>query len=180
MMNEGLNNRMVKLSGTTVKEIVCAKCRTKYAYAINRTAQGYGTTLYNADDEGAMKQAKENAQAILKNTLETAIELVPCPHCGDYQPDMVASLKNVHLKWLYLPAAASLLAGILAGFLAYAQSSSILMYCAAAFVLAAAGLVVFRLQAASAVNPNAGDPKERIELGQRLVLFKNDTRRPEA
>ena len=105
MTNEGLNNRMVELSGTTVKEIVCAQCRTEYAFAVNRTVQGFGTSLYNADDEGAMKRANENARAKLKDALETAVELVPCPNCGAYQPDMVAFQKNAHLKWLYLPAA---------------------------------------------------------------------------
>jgi hypothetical protein len=179
-MNGGLNNRMVQVSGTTIKEIICAKCRTKYAFAVNRTAQGYGTSLYNADDQGAKKRANENAQANLKNSLENALELVPCPNCGDYQPDMVAFLRNAHLKWLYLPAAVFLVAGALAGVLTFAQSSSIMMYCAAALILVAAGLVVFRLRAASTIDPNAGDPKGRIELGQRLVLFKNDTRRREA
>ena len=70
MMNEGLNNRTVELAGTTVKEIVCVKCRTTYAFAVERTAEGYGTSLYDADDEGAMKRAKENAQAKLKHSLE--------------------------------------------------------------------------------------------------------------
>jgi hypothetical protein len=173
MVNGGLNKRTVKLSGTTIKEIVCAECRTKYAFAVNRTVEGYGTSLYNADDEGAMERANENAQAKLTNSLENALELVPCPHCGAYQPDMVAFLKNAHLKWLYLPAAAFLVAGVIAGFLAYTQSSSMMMYSAATFILIAAGLIVFRLQAASNIDPNVGDPKERIELSRRLVLFNN-------
>jgi hypothetical protein len=80
MINEGLNNRTVKLSGTTIKEVVCAKCRTTYAFAVKRTVEGYGTSLYNADDEGAMKRANENAQANLKNSLENALELAPCPN----------------------------------------------------------------------------------------------------
>ncbi len=93
---------------------------------------------------------------------------------------MIASLKNVHLKWLYMPAAVFLAAGAVAGFLASAQSSPIATYCAAALILLAVGLIVFRLRAASAIDPNAGDPRERIELGQRLVLFKHDTQRREA
>ncbi len=175
-MNQGLNNRTVRLSGATIKEIVCAKCRATYAITVNRTVEGYGTSLYNADDEGAMKRANENAQANLKNSLENAVELAPCPNCGAYQPAMVAFLKGAHLKWLYLPAAVFLIAGAFAGFLAYLQSSSVMMYSAGALILAGVGLIVFRLWAASTLDPNAGDPKERIELGQRLVLFKKDAR----
>jgi hypothetical protein len=179
-MNGGLNNRTVKLSGTSIKEVVCANCRTTYAFAVKRTVEGYATSLYNADDEGAAKRATENAQANLKSALENAIELAPCPNCGAYQPAMIAFLKNAHLKWLYLPAAAFLVAGVFAGFLTYVQSSSVAMYSAAALILAGVGLIGFRLRAASTVDPNAGDPKERIALGQRLVLFKkeNATRKP--
>jgi hypothetical protein len=173
-MNEGLNNRTVKLSGTTIKEIVCAKCRTTYAFSVKRTAQGYGTSLYNADDEGAMKRANENAQANLRQSLENAVELVPCPNCGAYQPAMVAFLKNVHLKWLYLPAAIFFVAGVVTGFLAYVQSSSVMEFSAAALILVGVGVIVFRLRAASTLDPNASDPKERIALGQSLVLFKKD------
>ena len=174
MMNGGLNNRMVELSGTTIKEIACAKCRTTYAIAVKRTVEGYGTSLYNADDEGAMKRANENAQAKLTNSLENALDLAPCPNCGAYQPAMVAFLKNAHLKWLYLPASVFLGAGVFAGFLMYVQSSSVMMFIAAALILVGVGLIVFRLQAAAALDPNAGDPRERIALGQRLVLFKKD------
>jgi hypothetical protein len=174
MMNQGLNNRMVRLSGTTIKEIVCAKCRTTYAFTVNRTVEGYGTSLYNADDEGAMKRANESAQANLKHSLENAIELAPCPNCGAYQPAMVAFLKNAHLKWLYLPAAAFLVAGVFAGFLTYVQSTPVVMFSAAALILVGVGLIAFRLRAASTFDPNAGDPKERIALGQRLVLFRKE------
>jgi hypothetical protein len=174
MMNEGLNNRTVTLSGTSIKEIVCAKCRTTYAFAVKRTVEGYGTSLYNADDEGAMKRANESAQAKLGHALENAVELAPCPNCGAYQPPMVAFLRNVHLKWLYLPAAVLIVAGVVVGFLPYAQSNSVMMFLTAALVLVGVGLIVFRLRAAATFDPNAGDPKERIALGQRLVVFKKD------
>ena len=173
-MSGGLNNRKVTLSGTSIKEIVCVKCHTTYAFSVSRTAEGYGTSLYNADDEGAMKRANEHAQANLAISLENAVELVPCPDCGSLQPDMVAFLKGAYLKWLYLPAAALLVAGVFAGVLAFAQSSLVMTCAAAALALAGAGLIFFRIRATSTYDPNAGDPKERIALGQRLMLFKKD------
>lgn len=64
------------------KEHKCAGCGSTYAYVLKREVKGQG-----ASSEASEKAASKN----FDKALEREVDAQPCPTCGLYQPDMVAS-----------------------------------------------------------------------------------------
>jgi hypothetical protein len=163
----------VQLTASIVKEVVCEKCRTQYFYAVQCTESGLGTTVYGIDEQGAQDRARRSAGAKLENALNCAIDLVPCPNCGTYPPDMVNLLKNAHMKWMALlgwllvVVAPVLLVASLAG-------KPVLALASIAIGLAGLGLIMGRRMSAARYDPNAGDAEERKQIGRNLAFVKND------
>ena len=86
---------------TAVKEVTCQHCQAEYLYVIERTAIGQATTLYHFNEEGARDRSQTRAQTNLQ-VIEKDFDLVPCPNCGSYQPQMVAFLRRTQHFWMFL------------------------------------------------------------------------------
>ena len=168
-------NYTTQLTASVVKEVVCEKCQTHYAYAIQTTQSGTGTSLYGIDGQGAADRSVGNAAAKLQSVLSGAFDLVPCPNCGTYQAEMVQFLKNSHLKWM---AALGWLFIILALiFLIVTLASSGVVYAgtAVAFFLAGVGLIVYRNRSKAGFDPNEDDVEDRKKIGCARALRKEVT-----
>lgn len=167
-------NYTAQMSATAVRDVTCEKCRTRYAYAIKRSDFGTGTSIYGLDDAGAERRAANQAAERLREALDNAIELVPCPNCGHYQPDMSAFLKRAHLKWLAVLGGLMIivaLAGVGAGF--FKESLLLVAFGLASLVLGIA-MILYRQSEVQKYDPNAGDPEARKELGRSLAFMKQE------
>jgi hypothetical protein len=170
--------QIISSSSTTVREVTCANCGTEYAYALSRTESGTGTSPYGLDDDGAKHRALKTASSKLDNSLDCAFELVPCPQCGDYQPEMVAFLKNSYRKWLYIPAALLFLVAVAALVRAVMlRGNGVLISIAIVCIAAGIYFVKWRWREAASHDPNQGDSTTRIEQGKRLALVKQEDHR---
>jgi hypothetical protein len=85
-------------SGSRTKRERCAGCSCVFEYVIRREVQGGGHSAFYSNNAGAEAIAKIRARANLSRALDEAIELVHCPACGIYQPDMVQVLRERHGK----------------------------------------------------------------------------------
>jgi len=162
----------VEVVATMVKEVICEKCQTRYAYSLKRKEFGSGTSLYGVDNAGAQARAVDAAHANLQNALDNAIEMVPCPNCGLYQSAMVEFLKKSHLKWLYLVAGFLFVCGFVVLVRAFMLGNMALVPASVGCFAVAAGVVIFRLWSAAGFDPNTGDPADRIQLGKSLALVR--------
>lgn len=74
------------------KEHACITCGTKFRYLFNRTKQGQGATP---------DAANNNAHQAVIKALEKEVDMQPCPGCGVYQPDMIASRRSSRHWWTF-------------------------------------------------------------------------------
>lgn len=68
------------------KEHACCYCGAAYRYLLKKKQSGYGAT--QPDAVGA-------ARATAVRSLRSAVEMMPCPSCGHYQPDMIGGRRLV-------------------------------------------------------------------------------------
>jgi hypothetical protein len=94
------------------KEHTCLACGQQFRYLFKRTKKGTGGT------EAAASQA---ANAAVMKALRSEVDMRPCPACGLYQPDMVASRRALY-HWIFFGVAAAALALIIILALAEAVS----------------------------------------------------------
>jgi hypothetical protein len=170
------NKYTARRTADILKEVTCEKCGTQYMYGMQRTEEAQGVSLYGLDDQGAQDRAVQAANENLQRALESAFELVPCPQCGAYQSQMIAFLKNAHLKWLSFLGAV-LAAGAIVfyfGALAAEKSSVFAGTGSLSMLVAGIGMIVFKRWSASRMDPNAGDPEPRRQLGKKLATLKED------
>ncbi|MGL4555323.1 MAG: hypothetical protein ACRC33_29500 [Gemmataceae bacterium] len=102
------------------KEHSCISCGTKYRYLFKRTKQGQG---------GTPDGASANAHNAVIKALEHEVDMHPCPGCGTYQPDMIASQRSGRHWWTFwcsLPAFLLLVILILADVVPYPTGSWLL------------------------------------------------------
>lgn len=72
-------------SGDSHRDITCEKCGRRFLYGVTCTGVGVGRSYYMANDPGAKREARRNAERDLERQLTTAVVPMPCPGCGDYQ-----------------------------------------------------------------------------------------------
>lgn len=82
------------VSGSARRHVQCVGCAHKYEYVLQRSAYGGGHSAFFLANESASYKAKERARANLAKALDEGIEVVFCPACGIYQPEMISLLKN--------------------------------------------------------------------------------------
>jgi hypothetical protein len=197
---EGLNpNRHAHATakGTAVKEAKCEQCECEYTYLVFRRAIGKSTAFLVADHETAQARANDDLYELLKS----ACDPVPCPNCGWYQRDMVARARQLRFGWLSIPSRVFfVISCILLPFVAlfaavwleekdrYAELGlttmerqdaetllvSLLLW-GAALILAAV-LLILRFLLPRFYDPNAADPKRRIDLGRYRAVTKEALR----
>lgn len=86
------------LTGVTLKVVECKGCGGSFVYRMERRANGYASNLLWLDGDGARERATKEAEKQLEKALNKGCDLVPCPGCGCYQPDMVQR-KRTRIMW---------------------------------------------------------------------------------
>lgn len=77
--------------------VVCDTCRHEYGYVMVRSAShtvGGGSGVVDGREQD---HADEAARSKLERLHSKDFAPVPCPSCGDYQPEMVEKLRDQHL-----------------------------------------------------------------------------------
>jgi hypothetical protein len=152
------------VTGFSARGVRCAHCGEEYVYDVRRDASGTAMSR-NSLDGGAQHLASARAHDELSQKLQGAVDLVPCPTCGGYQPDMAAHMRRQRLRWLmHLGVFALLVAVAPAGMLLAGKGDrdSLLV---TTTVTAGLGAVLLLLRAAflAVYNPNGGDPEPRMQ-----------------
>ncbi len=159
------------------RPVCCAHCGQHYIYDMNAQGVGVGTAHGGQGRDLAQQRSSENARAQAEAKLADAIDCVPCPSCGAYQPDMVAVMKKNHRRWLaHAGYSALLLALGLFGLSLMAKKVHGPSVLTAAGALGGVGFSLLTLRAflANRYDPNAGDPAERRLLGQARAYRPED------
>src|SRR4051794_26888946 len=81
-----------RATGTRAVPVECALCGRKFSYLLKRTAFASCSQLVSITDH-EKKGTDARAQAWLQQRLAREFDPVPCPGCGDYQPEMAKQLK---------------------------------------------------------------------------------------
>ena len=170
-------------SGATLKEVKCAGCGAEYFYHVERCAEGHGNSIMFLDNAGASQRAEAAAQKSLERRLAKAVELVPCPACGLYQPEMVAKARRQYRTWMLAVAFVCIVGTVVVGlFTLIAAEKRPVNWTLYAPILAVTGLagigiLITRFVQARAYNPNQEDVEQRKRCGQERALRKEDLER---
>lgn len=153
-------NYTATLSGSTVKDVTCAKCGDRYLYRMVRQATGEGTSPYMLDNAGAQRRAEEKARAALEHALHTHCEVVPCPNCSHLQPDMVRKVRGQRLGWMnwvgWIGGFLALIGlAIYVGTLSRYDDTTPALVVGCTIAAAFFGLTIYRLFANARYDPNA-------------------------
>jgi hypothetical protein len=169
---------------TVPKKVRCEQCRGEYFYLMKRLAVGSATSPLFLDNQGAGARARERAEDELQRQLKLECDPVPCPACGWYQAQMVATIRRAYRGWMRVVGAILLAAS--APSLAFTVSCASgvrptdettvtgLWILTASLALFGLGSIVGRKIMASRYDPNATDPDERRRVGQGLTIRKED------
>jgi hypothetical protein len=134
------------------KEHACAGCGTVYRYLFKRRMKGQG---------GSPEAAARAAEKVVTHALKNEVDMQPCPGCGLYQPDMIASRRRRRHWWAFWAGAP------VYGLLLVLLLTDVLSYGATALL---AGLAALPLLLAHLLidldNPNR-DPEANRRLGRR-------------
>jgi hypothetical protein len=156
------------IKGGTWKFVTCEQCQKPYAYLLELEATGQGHNTLFLDAEGAAEQARQQAIENFEAQSRNRVLPVPCPQCGFYQPDMVALLKDKgSINALQMVGAGIVLLSFapLASGAAYAWVGTAVFAALGVGVLAAGYAAAFRF------DPNAGDARARMKIGERCAVW---------
>lgn len=67
---------------------------------MKREAHTHEKNWLYMDEEGTEARAQRRAERQVKRMLARGCDLVPCPHCGQYQAEMAKKARRVHRKWM--------------------------------------------------------------------------------
>ncbi len=91
---------MVMVEGSFWQPIDCEHCQLEWAFRVRIGGLGVGKSPYMLDDRGAKDRAAKRARDALEEDQRLAAEgikrNVACPGCGQYQGEMVRSLRAGH------------------------------------------------------------------------------------
>ncbi|HUO09160.1 MAG TPA: hypothetical protein VM008_12710 [Phycisphaerae bacterium] len=89
-----------KASACRVRRVTCEHCGCGYIYQLRRTATGTAQS-YMFMGRGGKKQAAEiAARGKLEKILAEAIDVVPCPECGNLQTNMLRCVRRTALRMI--------------------------------------------------------------------------------
>jgi hypothetical protein len=163
------------------KAVCCSHCGTDYLYDMKRQGAG-GVTIVGdrrLDHEELKKEAAAKAEVDVDQKLDREVDLVPCPACGCYQPDMVEVLRRDHLRWLMMVGYVVLCTAIpflIAGAVLRVPKE-LFLGAGTCIAVLGAGLLAYRQNRANCFDPNAGDPRERLNLAQSRAYLPQDADR---
>jgi len=81
-------------SGSIVKPVQCVRCGGEYVYIMERKVTGGGFSFLYVDNDGAARRAAAAARQNLQTRLKDDCDLVACPDCGHYQPQMIRKIRG--------------------------------------------------------------------------------------
>jgi len=99
--------------GSLVKCVACEKCGGHFFYQLVRVGAASARAPYNLDQDRAAGQAQWRAEANLAEQLHGQSELVPCPHCGHIQQEMIEYIRARMYRELVVLAWIVSIAGLL-------------------------------------------------------------------
>jgi hypothetical protein len=159
------------------RAVCCAHCGEKFLYDLKArgTAKENATGGQNRELAQGLSAARAREEA--NTLLNGAIDPVPCPSCGCYQPDMVLHLKKKYCRWLGALGGVLLLTGPGVGGLALLAQSHQAEIAAGAGAGGTLGalLLVCRWLLVRRYDPNAGDKELRKQQGQARAYRPEDS-----
>ncbi|HEV8378880.1 MAG TPA: hypothetical protein VGP99_08515, partial [Tepidisphaeraceae bacterium] len=81
-------------TGKIAKPVQCVRCGGEYVYIMERKVTGGGFSFLFVDNDGAAKRAEAAARQNLERKLNDDCDLVACPDCGHYQPQMIRKIRG--------------------------------------------------------------------------------------
>src|SRR2546423_1606461 len=105
--------------GSVIKDVSCEQCGHRYFYQLSRIGTGSASAPYFLGQASAAQHARQSATASLEAKLQLECDLVPCPHCGHIQQQMILLLRRrsyrglIMLSWV-ISGMGLLMTGILA------------------------------------------------------------------
>jgi hypothetical protein len=160
---------------TAVRLVACEECDTEYVYQLERSAEGYGNSIYMLDNAGAKKRAMRKAKDDLARKMKNACEAIPCPECGHVQDHMLGKARFDRAVRIGLFAILTVL--LMIGMLFVGQYTRLGKFAYALSglsCLATIGVGIFALVAYSSYNPNRKPEAERIAYGQENATLRKD------
>jgi hypothetical protein len=167
-------------AGRICKVVPCEGCLTTYFYEMDRAAEGRGDS----------DQAKERAEEYLRQKLAQEFDIVPCPHCGQYQSYMTPEVRWGHLHRLRVLGILLLLVAIVffGGYLLMFFSSSytaevllrmrVCLAVAVALGVNATGLLIVKFVLTRRYDPNnAAELEARLRLAGSRCISKDEFER---
>jgi hypothetical protein len=139
------------------KEHACCYCGASYRYVLNRRKTGHGASQTDA-------VASARARAV--RSLRGRVEMMPCPACGHFQPDMVAAHRMRRHAVVFIAVTGIFLTLLFLG-LGYALSGPATLWLV--FLCAAAAWIAYTWIGAR--NPNTRIRSNKA-LAERLVAQK--------
>src|SRR5262249_36274356 len=149
------------------RTVHCVHCGEQYLYDVRRDAAACQSTCSFADP-GAAQRASDQAHQEVALQLREAVDLVPCPTCGGYQPDLLTVMKRRFLRWMVWPGVPALLAGLVLGgvLTGRGEVAEGPLYLAGGLGGVGVALLLLRTCLTVLYNPNGGNPEKRRQLGR--------------
>jgi hypothetical protein len=88
--------------GSTINHVSCAGCGTEYYYCATAVGKAKVNRFILSSSSVAEKKVQRQAQDRLIKTLESVVDAVPCPKCGEYQPGMLYQPPGIEIHGLFL------------------------------------------------------------------------------
>jgi hypothetical protein len=169
-----------RVSGSTLRTVVCEQCQTEYIYFLTREAEASAVAVLFLDQEGAGIRALGAAQADLRKKLASEHDPIPCPTCGWYQKPMVKVLRAAHWRGLHIAGVILMYIGFLFAAMHVLQVlgakgkwiDPALLNIGSFFGGIGLTLMVVRKLLSMPLDPNAGDPEVRKKQGRSLALTR--------
>jgi hypothetical protein len=155
------------VQGEIWRIVRCENCGTPYAYRMEIEASADSSSLLGLNDQGAQQRAAAQAALNLQAKSQVSVAAVPCPECGYYQRHMARRFRSQYLHWTLIAGVVALAGGLAVLFsdvpYGWVGATGLISVGAAFMILGA----LWRPR----IDPNAGDPEPRKQLGRACALW---------
>lgn len=93
------NRHTARVGGQSTRRVDCVRCGCQFEYPVEIYGVGTAHSPFFAFEREARRKALERAEDDLDRRLDTEVVPLPCPECGDYQPDMIDVLRRRRAKY---------------------------------------------------------------------------------
>jgi hypothetical protein len=157
--------------GAAWKTVTCEFCPQDFAYRVERAVSSKKRSVLFLNNTGARQEAQSEAEYELSLALRHAVDGVACPNCGNYQSNMIGTVRLHRVFNLY---AVAIAIGVFWAILAIWRDALTPLPLAVAIIIAV-GATVRRFQ----IQPNA-DAAKRIGTNptdSRPVMLRSEYER---